>query len=99
MSTGFEYWLVAGTSGSKSDDKLKFDLQSLADNKGNQICNVSSVNVPEFKVGTLDSLVTLSDELVKHDQTIDGIVRKLAFNLQNLLVDHPEKLGEALTFE
>ena len=35
------------------------------------------LEVPSLTVGTLDTLMTLSDELVKTDQIVEGIVRKI----------------------
>ncbi|RKO89032.1 ATPase, V1 complex, subunit C [Blyttiomyces helicus] len=41
--------------------------------------------LPEFKVGTLDSLVVLSDDLAKLDTTTEGIAVKIAENMRSLL--------------
>ena len=41
-------------------------------------------SVPQFKVGTLDSLMTLSDELVKTDLLAEQIVMKIADSLKML---------------
>jgi len=46
------------------------------------------------KIGTLDSLVVLSDDLGKYDQAFEGITTKIAENLKSLLhgdVDQWEK--------
>ncbi|CDH57927.1 atpase v1 complex subunit c [Lichtheimia corymbifera JMRC:FSU:9682] len=42
-------------------------------------------NVPEFKIGTLDALVLLSDDLAKHDTAFEQTVNKLADILTNLV--------------
>lgn len=44
-----------------------------------------SVSLPEFKVGTLDSLMLLSDELSKHDALVESIVSRVAESLKSLL--------------
>jgi len=51
-------------------------------------------SLPDFKIGTLDSLVVLSDDLGKYDQAFEGITSKIAENLKSLLhgdVDQWEK--------
>ncbi|KAI9494320.1 hypothetical protein BDB00DRAFT_818708 [Zychaea mexicana] len=42
-------------------------------------------NVPEFKIGTLDALVLLSDDLAKYDTAFEQTVNKLADILANLI--------------
>ncbi|ORX84615.1 ATPase, V1 complex, subunit C, partial [Anaeromyces robustus] len=41
--------------------------------------------LPDFKIGTLDSLVVLSDDLSKYDQSFEGITNKIAENLKTLV--------------
>jgi len=41
--------------------------------------------LPDFKIGTLDSLVILSDDLGKYDQAFEGITNKIADNLKSLV--------------
>jgi len=41
--------------------------------------------LPDFKIGTLDSLVVLSDDLSKYDQSFEGITNKIADNLKSLV--------------
>eukprot|EP00128_Syssomonas_multiformis_P010913 Colp12_sorted_trinity150504_noHs@15652 len=53
-------------------------------------------SIPDFKVGTLDGLVTLSDDFVKIDLYVESVARKLATTLSDLLVDHKDKLQESL---
>lgn len=40
---------------------------------------------PDFKVGTLDSLIVLSDELIKTDVAVEASVVKIAEALKNLI--------------
>ena len=42
-------------------------------------------SLPEFKVGTLDSLMVLSDELSKHDALVESIVIRVSESLKSLL--------------
>ncbi|KAI9474865.1 hypothetical protein BDB00DRAFT_860156 [Zychaea mexicana] len=49
-------------------------------------------NIPEFKIGTLDALVLLSDDLTKHDNAFEQAVNKLADILGNLVKGQPDAL-------
>lgn len=49
-----------------------------------------------FKVGTLDQLVGLSDDLGKLDGYVEGITRKVAGYLGEVLEDQRDKLHENL---
>lgn len=49
-----------------------------------------------FQVGTLDQLVSLSDELQKVDQFTEQVTRKLANYLGDVLEDQRDKLAENL---
>ncbi|KAI8377872.1 uncharacterized protein BYT42DRAFT_572008 [Radiomyces spectabilis] len=63
-------------------------------NKENTFLNIKSkladyaetyeFNIPEFKIGTLDALVVLSDELVKFDTSFEQSTNKLADLLRTL---------------
>ncbi|GCB69757.1 hypothetical protein scyTo_0012483 [Scyliorhinus torazame] len=52
--------------------------------------------IPELKVGTLDSLVGLSDELGKLDTFVEGIVKKLAQYTADIMEDSKDKAQENL---
>ncbi|KAI9258026.1 CRE-VHA-11 protein [Phascolomyces articulosus] len=49
-------------------------------------------NIPEFKIGTLDALVLLSDELTKYDTAFEQAVNKIADVLSNLVRGQPDAL-------
>eukprot|EP00300_Choanocystis_sp_HF-7_P036783 c52699_g1_i1.p1 GENE.c52699_g1_i1~~c52699_g1_i1.p1 ORF type:complete len:393 (-),score=103.18 c52699_g1_i1:146-1324(-) len=69
MSTS-TFWLVSAParSGAMFDD-LNSQTSRLSQNY--------ALNIPKLRTGTLDSLMALSDDLVKHDSQVDGVVRKL----------------------
>lgn len=52
--------------------------------------------IPDLKVGTLDTLVGLSDELGKLDSYVDNITHKLAHYLGEVLEDQRDRLAENL---
>ena len=53
-------------------------------------------HVPDLKVGTLDQLVGLSDDLGKLDGFVEQITRKVSNYLGEVLEDQRDKLGENL---
>eukprot|EP01134_Creolimax_fragrantissima_P006081 CFRG6081T1 len=66
--------------------------------KISSIAEVSQFNVPtDLKVGTLDNLVALSDDLIKLDPFVESVVKKITYMLHDLLEDHLDKLGESMT--
>ncbi|KAI8384153.1 hypothetical protein BD560DRAFT_322349 [Blakeslea trispora] len=53
-------------------------------------------SIPEFKIGTLDALVVLSDDLVKHDTVFEQSTNKLADTLNSLLKGQETNLQDHL---
>lgn len=53
-------------------------------------------NIPELKVGTLDTLVGLSDDLGKLDAQVESIVRKIAGYFAEVLEEKQDKVLENL---
>lgn len=99
---GCDYWLIAGThSSSKRGERAQEGilLNELAQKLGATTVSVNKFSIPELKVGTLDDLVALSDKMNKHNQIVEGVVRKCATTLHTLLIDHSDKLSEALTVD
>ncbi|KAI0768501.1 ATPase V1 complex subunit C [Trametes elegans] len=62
--------------------------------KSFQPSNLAQLSIPSFKTGTLDSLVTLSEELPKHDTFFTATVAKTVDTLRNLLNNDPSKLSQ-----
>ncbi|KAI8927064.1 ATPase, V1 complex, subunit C [Entophlyctis helioformis] len=85
MASGLpSVWFLSAPGNPTKQDtvaKLKDKIAS----KANDYAEVLPFQLPEFKVGTLDSLVVLSDELAKTDQAFEAIVVKVADGLRNLL--------------
>lgn len=52
-----------------------------------------------WKTGTLDLLVTLSEELPKHDTYFTSVVAKIVDTLRNLLNNEPQKLRQHILIE
>lgn len=62
----------------------------------NQLCVNYKFHIPDLKVGTLDQLVGLSDDLAKLDTYVETITRKMANYLGEVLEDQRDKLAENL---
>jgi len=55
--------------------------------------DVSRFPVPELRVGTLDALMSLSDELVKYDSYVENVTKKIANQLLNLCENPQQAQG------
>ncbi|XP_053984699.1 V-type proton ATPase subunit C isoform X1 [Hylaeus anthracinus] len=89
-----EYWLISAP-GDKTCQQTWETMNSLT-----AIQHSLSVNykfhIPDLKVGTLDQLVGLSDDLGKLDIYVEQITRKVATYLGEVLEDQRDKLHENL---
>ncbi|KAI5119923.1 hypothetical protein M0805_000888 [Coniferiporia weirii] len=56
--------------------------------------NIAEFHVPSFKTGTLDILVSLSEDLPKQDAYFTSVVAKIVDTLRNLLNNDPKKLSQ-----
>ncbi|CAI4224481.1 unnamed protein product [Auanema sp. JU1783] len=86
-----EYWLISapGEKGANGAwDKLNRATANLSVN--------SKFSIPDLKVGTLDQLVGLSDDLSKLDTAAEATVRKLVQYFGDVLEDDKSKLAENL---
>lgn len=84
------YWLVSLPLQDGSTDRTWNSLQELTTYANDYSVNFKIV-LPEFRVGTLDSLLSLSDDLVKVNSSVEGTVNKIRrqlFDLQsNVSID------------
>lgn len=89
-----EFWLVS-VPGEKSPQQTWEKL-----NKATAVDSQLSVNfpfhIPDLKVGTLDQLVGLSDDLARLDTFVESVMRKMASYLGEVLEDQRDKLHENL---
>ncbi|XP_073844592.1 V-type proton ATPase subunit Vha44 isoform X1 [Musca autumnalis] len=89
-----EYWLISAP-GDKTCQQT-FDTMNNLTSKQNNLCNNFKFHIPDLKVGTLDQLVGLSDDLGKLDTYVEQITRKVAAYLGEVLEDQRDKLHENL---
>ncbi|XP_073192118.1 V-type proton ATPase subunit C 2 isoform X4 [Lepidochelys kempii] len=88
-----EFWLISAPG-----DKV--NLQALERmNTVTSKANLSSNNkflIPDLKVGTLDALVGLSDELGKLDSSAESVIKKVAQYIGEVMEDSKDKVQENL---
>lgn len=89
-----EYWLISAP-GDKTCQQT-FDTMNNLTSKQHNLCNNFKFHIPDLKVGTLDQLVGLSDDLGKLDTYVEQITRKVAAYLCEVLEDQRDKLHENL---
>jgi len=70
-------------------------LEGLKARVRNFCISVQRFNIPNLRVGTLDSLMALSDELVKKDQFLEITTKKIARQLVDLYVNENMNSGAA----
>jgi len=89
-----EFWLISAP-GEKTCQETweRLNRMTAVDNK---LSTNSKFMIPDLKVGTLDQLVGLSDDLAKLDQFCEGISRKLVQYFAEVLEDKRDKLFENL---
>ncbi|XP_072015913.1 V-type proton ATPase subunit C 1-A-like [Amphiura filiformis] len=95
MSASTEFWLVSAP-GEKTCQQTWERLNN-ATSKPQPLSMNHKFNIPDLKVGTLDILVGLSDELGKLDAYVESVAYKLAHYLGDVLEDQRDKLAENLT--
>jgi len=88
-----EYWLISAP-GDKTCQQT-FDKLNQVTSK-QQLSTNWKFPIPDLKVGTLDQLVGLSDDLGKLDLFVEQITRKVANYLGDVLEDQRERLVENL---
>ncbi|XP_017960634.1 V-type proton ATPase subunit C isoform X6 [Drosophila navojoa] len=89
-----EYWIISAP-GDKTCQQT-FDTMNNLTSKQHNLCNNYKFHIPDLKVGTLDQLVGLSDDLGKLDTYVEQITRKVALYLGEVLEDQRDKLHENL---
>lgn len=89
-----ELWLISAP-GEKTCQQT-WEVMNNVTAKQNQLSTNYKFHIPDLKVGTLDVLVGLSDELGKLDTFCEGVARKVAHYLGEVLEDQRDKLQENL---
>uniref|UniRef100_A0A4W6F9I5 V-type proton ATPase subunit C n=1 Tax=Lates calcarifer TaxID=8187 RepID=A0A4W6F9I5_LATCA len=69
-----EFWLISAP-GEKTCQQT-WDKMMAATTRTNNLSTNHKFSIPDLKVGTLDVLVGLSDELAKLDSFVESVVKK-----------------------
>ncbi|KAF0732959.1 hypothetical protein Ae201684P_018540 [Aphanomyces euteiches] len=90
------YWVVAvPNEGNKSSDTTFNELKAETASSKNDLSELYRLELPsDLLVGTLDSLMTLGEDLNRIDMVVEGAVRKIERQFHDL-----NKGGEALTVD
>lgn len=89
-----EYWLISAP-GDKTCQQTWETMNNLTSKQHSLSVNYK-FHIPDLKVGTLDQLVGLSDDLGKLDGYVEQVTRKVATYLGEVLEDQKDKLHENL---
>uniref|UniRef100_A0A182JMH7 V-type proton ATPase subunit C n=1 Tax=Anopheles atroparvus TaxID=41427 RepID=A0A182JMH7_ANOAO len=89
-----EYWLISAP-GDKTMQQTWESMNNVT-SKQNNLCENFKFHIPDLKVGTLDQLVGLSDDLGKLDAYVETTTRKISAYLGDVLEDQRDKLYENL---
>lgn len=89
-----EFWLISAP-GDKTCAQT-WELMNGVTSKQNGLSYNFKFHIPDLKVGTLDVLVGLSDELMKLDVYVDIVVRKVAQYMKEVMEGEKDKIQESL---
>ncbi|XP_061919689.1 V-type proton ATPase subunit C 1-A-like [Entelurus aequoreus] len=89
-----EFWLISAP-GEKTCQQT-WDKMMTATTRTNNLSTNHKFSIPDLKVGTLDVLVGLSDELAKFDSFVESVVKKVAQYMADVLEDSRDKVQENL---
>lgn len=84
------YWLVALPLGDEGPDHVWSKLQEVTTYSYDYSLNFKFRIPDNLRVGTLDSLLSLSDDLIKVNAAVEGTVNKIRRQLYDLQASLPE---------
>ncbi|XP_038308864.1 V-type proton ATPase subunit C 2 isoform X1 [Canis lupus familiaris] len=88
-----EFWLISAPGDQENLQAL--ERMNTVTSKSNLSYN-TKFSIPDFKVGTLDSLVGLSDELGKLDTFAESLIKRMAQSVVEVMEDAKGKVPENL---
>ncbi|XP_013359823.1 PREDICTED: V-type proton ATPase subunit C 2 isoform X2 [Chinchilla lanigera] len=88
-----EFWLISAPGDKENVQAL--ERMNTVTSKSNLSRNTKFA-IPDFKVGTLDSLVGLSDELGKLDAFAESLIKRMAQSVVDVMEDSEGKVQENL---
>ena len=95
MPSDLSYWLISVPLQDHDPHRMMTELsKTLMKDGGAASSDIGLLTLPPLKTGTLDSLITLSDELPKLDASFTGIVAKIVDTLRALLNNDEDALAQ-----
>ncbi|KZO94983.1 ATPase V1 complex subunit C [Calocera viscosa TUFC12733] len=94
MPSDLSTWLIAVPQDGDSEGLYQEISGKLEQAKALSRSNVAELGIPTLKTGTLDLLISLSEELPKYDIFFTAAVAKIVDTLRNLLNNDPQKLAQ-----
>ncbi|KAG0352318.1 Vacuolar ATP synthase subunit C, partial [Gamsiella multidivaricata] len=92
-----EYWFVS-VPGERNRTVTFQNFKAKIASSQNDLSEVTPLPIPEFKIGTLDTLVVLSEDLAKQDTAFESSCNKLVDIIRSLLgTDAHAKLAGSLS--
>ncbi|NXY85170.1 VATC2 ATPase, partial [Alcedo cyanopectus] len=88
-----EFWLISAPG--DQTNLQAWERMYMVTSKSNLSSN-SKFHIPDLKVGTLDALVGLSDELGKLDSFAESVIKKIAQYIGEVMEDSKDKVQENL---
>nr|CAB3224657.1 V-type proton ATPase subunit C 2-like [Phallusia mammillata] len=92
-----EYWIISAP-GDKTPQQTyeRLHKATIGQGGGNNLSHNYKFHIPELRVGTLDSLIGLTDDLSKLDIFAEGVCRKVSTYMGDVLEDQKDKLSSNL---
>jgi len=94
MPSDLSNWLISVPQDGDSEGLFQEISGKLDQAKALSSTDVAELQIPTLKTGTLDLLISLSEELPKYDAFFTGAVAKIVDTLRNLLNNDPQKLAQ-----
>ncbi|XP_037007634.2 V-type proton ATPase subunit C 2 isoform X2 [Artibeus jamaicensis] len=88
-----EFWLISAPG--DNENLRALEKMNMVTSKSNLSQN-TKFTIPDFKVGTLDSLVGLSDELGKLDSFAESLIKRMAQSVVEVMEDAKGNVRENL---
>ena len=88
------FWLVAGPALAEGSTRPSKERTVGRIKHATQLFSDSwDFNIPNLKVGSFDTLMSLSDDLIKIDHFVENVTRKIGQQIYSLVDEPPEFLS------
>jgi len=87
-----KYWLATFPNEGRHPDQTYSRVQEATASTKNDYCSLYQFEMPALLVGTLDSLISLSDDLIRVDLACEQAVRKIERQFHDIAGQSEEKL-------